>query len=171
MARPSQVVAFVFQFLRGSGTAVQRDSMATRATTTVLLSVLLAAPMLSPMLPVEAAGESLHIELNRLEDRDDGCRVHLVLENKSPRAYSSYRLDLVVFAADGIISRRLALEAAPLRASKTMVKEFELVGLACGRVGRILLNDVSACTSDAGDGDDCVAATRVSSRSSVGFVK
>jgi hypothetical protein len=167
MARPSQVVAFVFQFLRGSGIAVLRDSMARTAATTVLLSVILAASM--PR--VDAAGESLHIELNRLEDRDDGCRVHLVLENASPRAYSSYRLDLVVFASDGIISRRLALEAAPLRASKTMVKEFELVGLGCARVGRILLNDVSACTSEAGDSDDCVAATRVSSRAPVDFVK
>ncbi len=167
MARPSQVVAFVFQFLRGSGIAVLRDSMATRATTTLLLSVFLAASMPRG----SAAGESLHIELNRLEERDDGCRVHLVLENESPRAYSSYRLDLVVFATDGIISRRLALEAAPLRASKTIVKDFELVGLACTRVGRILLNDVSACTSESGDIDDCVAATRVSSRSSVGFVK
>jgi len=167
MARPSQVVAFVFQFLRGSGIAVLGDSMAITATTTLLLSVFLAASM--PR--AEAAGESLHIELNRLENRDDGCRVHLVLENASPRAYSSYRLDLVVFASDGIIARRVALEAAPLRASKTMVKEFELVGLACGRVGRILLNDVSACTSDAGESGDCVAGTRVSSRSSVGFVK
>ena len=45
MARPSQVVAFVFQFLRGSGIAVLRDSMATTAATTLLLSVFLAASM------------------------------------------------------------------------------------------------------------------------------
>jgi len=121
--------------------------------------------------PAFARSDSLHIELNRLEQRDDGCRVHLVLENASPRAYSSYRLDLVIFASDGIIARRVALETAPLRADKTMVKEFELAGLACERVGRILLNDVSACTSDAGEMDDCVAATRVSSRASASFIK
>jgi hypothetical protein len=83
---------------------------------------------LSATLPAAGAGtDELHIELNRLEERDDGCRVHLVLENKSPRAYTSYRLDLVIFSSDGVISRRLALETAPLRANKTMVKEFELV--------------------------------------------
>ena len=124
--------------------------------------------MLSPVL---AASDALLIELNRLEQRDDGCRVHLVLENPSPRAYSSYRLDLVIFASDGVIARRVALEAAPLRADKTMVKEFELAGLACKRIGRILLNDVSACTSDAGEMHDCVAATRVTSRGSVSFIK
>ena len=118
-----------------------------------------------------AGGESLHIELNRLEQRDDGCRVHLVLENTSPRAYSSYRLDLVIFAADGVIARRVALEAAPLRADKTMVKEFELAGLACRDVGRVLLNDVPACAAGAGDIDDCVGSTRVSSRAPASFEK
>ena len=118
-----------------------------------------------------AEGDPLHIELNRLEQHGDGCRVHLVLENPAPRAYTSYRLDLVIFDAEGVIARRLALETAPLRANKTMVKEFELTGLPCKGVGRLLLNDVSACASPAGDLDDCVAATRVSSRNAVSFVK
>jgi hypothetical protein len=121
--------------------------------------------------PAGAQTDALHIELNRLEDHGDGCRVHLVLRNASPRAYTSYRLDLVVFAADGVIARRLALETAPLRADKTMVKEFELSDFSCRQVGRILLNDVPACVSDAGDLDDCVTMTRVSSRASVSLVK
>jgi len=121
--------------------------------------------------PAGAQPDELHIELNRLEDRGGGCRVHLVLENKSPRAYTSFRLDLVIFAADGVIARRVALETAPLRADKTMVKEFELTGLTCKGVGRILLNDIPACASDAGDVDDCVTMTRVSSRASVSFLK
>lgn len=118
-----------------------------------------------------AQSDELRIELNRLEKRAAGCRVHLVLENTSPRAYTSYRLDLVVFGADGVIARRLALETAPLRASKTMVKEFELIDLTCKQVGRILLNDVSQCEFVGGQSDDCIAATRVSSRGAVPFVK
>ena len=121
--------------------------------------------------PAGAQTDALHIELNRLEDHGDGCRVHLVLRNASPRAYSSYRLDLVIFAADGVIARRLALETAPLRADKTMVKEFQLSDFSCGQVGRILLNDVTSCSSEAGDRDDCVTTTRVSSRASASFVK
>ena len=131
-----------------------------------LLFALMATPA-----PAGAQTDALHIELNRLEDHGDGCRVHLVLQNASPRAYSSYRLDLVIFAGDGVIARRLALETAPLRADKTMVKEFQLSDFSCGQVGRILLNDVPACISDAGDLDDCVTMTRVSSRASVSFVK
>ena len=144
------------------------DSQMTRyvGVSIVLLFALAASQNLA-----RAQGNELHIELNRLEEHGDGCRVHLVLENTSPRAYTSYRLDLVIFAADGVISRRLALETAPLRANKTMVKEFELADLTCREVGRILLNDVAACSSDSGDRDDCVTTTRVSSRASVAFVK
>jgi hypothetical protein len=135
------------------------------------ISALLLAALAATIATANAQAESLHIELNRLEERDDGCRVHLVVENPSKRAYSSYRLDLVIFASDGVIARRLALETAPLRANKTMVKEFELTGFACRGVGRVLLNDVSACASEIGEMDDCVTRTRVSSRASTSFVK
>ncbi|TFH50420.1 MAG: Tat pathway signal sequence domain protein [Lysobacterales bacterium] len=128
--------------------------------------------VLATTLPLASAqSDALHIELNRLEEHGAGCRVHLVLENAGAHAYTSYRLDLVIFDADGVIARRLALETAPLRANKTMVKEFELTDLACRQVGRVLLNDVSQCASAAGDMDDCITATRVSSRGSVAFVK
>lgn len=136
-----------------------------------VITVWLLAAHASTAQDANVGGESLHIELNRLEERDGGCRVHLVLTNASAHAYTSYRLDLVIFASDGVIARRLALETAPLRANKTMVKEFELAGLACRGVGRVLLNDVSACVSGDGDMDDCVASTRVSSRASATFVK
>jgi hypothetical protein len=137
----------------------------------VTVPVVLFAVLAARAPPAGAQSDLLHIELNRLEERGAGCRVHLVLENTSPRAYTSYRLDLVVFGADGVIARRLALETAPLRARKTMVKEFELADLTCKQVGRVLLNDVSQCASGAGDVDDCISATRVSSRGSVAFVK
>jgi hypothetical protein len=169
MVRPSWAVAFVFQLCGRSDSASPpvEAFMARIAAITALLLAALAATVCTAI----AGTTSLHIELNRLEERDDGCRVHLVLENGSSRAYSSYRLDLVIFATDGVIARRLALEAAPLRANKTVVKEFELAGFDCGRVGRVLLNDVPACASDAGELDDCVASTRVSSRASASFVK
>jgi hypothetical protein len=132
----------------------------------LLWMLLVAMPPLA-----HAQGNGLHIELNRLEERGAGCRVHLVLENASPQAYTSYRLDLVIFGTNGVIARRLALESAPLRARKTMVKEFELTDFSCKQIGRILLNDISRCTSAVGDMDDCISTTRVSSRGSVEFLK
>lgn len=137
----------------------------------VVTAALALAALAAMAMPAMAETDSLHIELNRLEQRNDGCRVHLVLENASAHAFSSYRLDLVIFASDGVIARRLALETAPLRADKTMVKEFELVELACAGIGRVLLNDISACESMSGPIEDCVATARVSSRAPVSFIK
>ena len=137
----------------------------------VIVPVVLFAALAAAPPATRAGGNDVRIELNRLEERAAGCRVHLVLENDAARAYTSYRLDLVIFDADGVIARRVAVETAPLRASKTMVKEFELVDLPCARVGRILLNDVTRCASAAGELENCVAATRLSSRSAVPFVK
>ena len=136
----------------------------------IVPAVIFAAFALGPP-PAAAGGDDVLIELNRLEERAAGCRVHLVLDNAAEHAFTSYRLDLVIFDADGIVARRVAVETAPLRASKTMVKEFELANLPCAEVGRILLNDVTQCASADGDLKDCVAATRLSSRSAVAFVK
>jgi hypothetical protein len=169
MVRPDWAVTLSLFFRMDRPVPVR--SIDGQMTSYVTVSTVLLLALAATLPHAHGQGNELHIELNRLEEHGDGCRVHLVLENASPRAYTSYQLDLVVFAADGVIARRLALETAPLRANKTMVKEFELTGLSCERVGRILLNDVPACSSDAGNMDDCVTATRVSSRASVAFVK
>ena len=121
--------------------------------------------------PALAAAGGPSIELNRLEPREDGCRVHLVLANDGPEVYSAYRLDLVIFGADGVIARRLALDTAPLRAHKTSVKAFDLRNLACANVSRILLNDVSDCATDEHVLSDCVSAASLSSRADATFVK
>ena len=60
-----------------------------------------------------------------------------------------------------MISRRLAVEAGPVRASKTSVKLFEASETSCDGVGRVLLNEVTAC----GDADgDCLDLVTTSSR-------
>ena len=46
---------------------------------------------------------------------DAGCRVYLVVGNDGAKALESLKLDLVLFNSDGVIDRRLALEAGPLR--------------------------------------------------------
>lgn len=107
----------------------------------MVLAAAIAAVQLSP----SRAAEPVRIELNRLEDAQKVCRASFVIENKSPDAIDSLKLDLVVFGKDGAITQRLVAEMGPLRAVKTVVKTFELAG-DCDRVGSILLNDVTACT-------------------------
>ena len=126
---------------------------ASRICVGLAISALLAAP-------VAAAAGPISIELNRLEPRDNACRVSLVVSNPGDKVYDSLKLDLVFFDKDGVIARRLAVEAGPIRADKTTVKLFDADNTPCDGVGRVLLNDVTAC----GDEQDCLALVSTSSR-------
>ena len=117
------------------------------------------------------AADGLAVELNKLEATDGACRVYMVFANKTGQALSSYKPDLVFFDKDGVIAERLVVEGGPLPAGKTKVKLFDVAGLDCGAVGRVLLNDVSACQGPDGPIADCLAATNASSKGDVDFIK
>ena len=118
--------------------------------------VLLAALAVAPA----SAASPVSIELNRLEARDSACRVSLVVANPGEKPIDSLKLDLVFFDKEGVISRRLAVEAGPLRASKTAVKLFDAAEVGCDSLSRVLLNDVTAC----GGEQDCLALVTTTSR-------
>ena len=128
------------------------------ACTRAALAFLAAAAPLASLPAAAASGVS--IELNRLEPKDGGCQVSIVVANPGDKALDSLKLDLVFFDKDGVISRRLAVEAGPVRASKTSVKLFNAAETQCDGVSRVLLNDVTAC----GGEQDCLAAVSTSSR-------
>ena len=77
----------------------------------------------------------------------------------------------MLFDTDGVIARRLAVEAAPLRAQKTSVKLFDLDALPCDRVGTVLLNDILTCDTAAGPVENCVSRVETASRASAQLVK
>ncbi|HBT41530.1 MAG TPA: Tat pathway signal sequence domain protein, partial [Rhodospirillaceae bacterium] len=62
------------------------------------------------------------VELNKLEAAGDACRAYLLLSNGTAAAFTSLKLDLVTFDGDGIVQRRVAVEAAPIGAGKTSLK-------------------------------------------------
>ena len=107
-----------------------------------------------------SAASGVSIELNRLEPKDAACRVSLVVANSGEKAIDSLKLDLVFFDKEGVISRRLAVEAGPLRPTKTTVKLFDASETPCDGVGRVLLNDVTSC----GGEQDCLAVVQTTSR-------
>ena len=137
-----------------------------------IISRFVGAPVLTLLMGAAIADQPLEIELNRLESIDNGCRAYLVFRNPGEHNYASLKLDLVMFDVGGIISQRMVVEAAPLRPNKTTVKVFDLTGLKCDAVGRMLLNDVLSCTSDAkGEAGDCFDRIGLSSRAGVDFVR
>jgi hypothetical protein len=121
--------------------------------------------------PALAADPSVSVELNKLEPHGGACRAYLVLESHAGTALESLKLDLVMFDGDGVVARRLAVEAAPLPAGKTSLKVFDVAGQPCDGIGRILLNDVLACRDAGGVRKDCLDLVAPSARGSVPFIK
>jgi hypothetical protein len=110
----------------------------------------LAMPWRAQAQPAQSpAASRASIELNRLEARPEGCRVWLLLRNPTATAHERLRLDLLLFGRDGVIARRLVVDAGQLPAEKTMARIFDSPGLACEAIGGLLLNDVPSCTGEA----------------------
>ena len=130
------------------------------------------ATALASFSPATASGTggSVLAELNKLESSDGGCHAYLVTQNRTEFSFAALKLDIVIFDTDEIVADRLAVEAAPLPPGKTYLQVFETGGLACERIGRLLLNDVIVCADDSGTRDDCLALVVTSARGSVDFI-
>src|SRR5690606_37846083 len=86
--------------------------------------------------------EQIGVELNKLETIENGCRIYVVVDNKSETDFKTLKLDLVLFRTDGIVDQRFFVDLAPLRNQKRIVKLFELNKVACDDIGSFLVNDV-----------------------------
>lgn len=130
------------------------------------VAVVMAFPALADDRP-----KPLQIELNKLEPSGGACRAYLVLENATQSAFEVLKLDLVMFDAEGVVAKRVAVETAPLPAGKTRLKVFDIQGIACEGLGRVLLNDVMTCRDETGERDDCLSRITASARGSLSFIK
>lgn len=133
------------------------------------LPVLLALLIVSGQARSESGG--LQIELNKLEKREASCRTYFVFTNRTESQFSSLKLDLVMFDPEGVVAERIAVEAAPLAAGKTTLKVFDIDGLPCERISKVLLNEVLSCGDSNGQREDCIAAIEPAARGAVQFVK
>jgi hypothetical protein len=110
-----------------------------------------------------AAGATIAIELNKVEMQGNQCRAYFVVTNKNAANYKELKLDLVVFRPDGVIGRRFAVDLAPLKPNRRVVKLFELADTACDDVGSFFINEVTTCQTDSGPVEDCFDGIAVSS--------
>lgn len=104
----------------------------------------------------EPAAASVNIELNKLDPVEKGCRAYLVVNNATPTSYQSFKVDLVLFQADGVIGKRFSLELGPLRTKKKSVKLFDIDAITCDKIGSLLINDVLECKAESGPAENCL---------------
>ncbi|WP_224408084.1 hypothetical protein [Afifella sp. IM 167] len=127
------------------------------------------ASMAQPAASAPAAGE-LSVELNRLAENGDACRMSLVYTNGLGVTVEALELETVLFDREGGASRFLVVKSQPLIPGKIRVSQYDLAGMACADVGFLLINDVVACKGEGLDPAACLARLSPSSRTRADLV-
>lgn len=116
-----------------------------------------------------AKGAPLKVELNRLEPAGEACRTYMLVDNGRGPALKSLKVDLFAFDTEGVAQKRLAVELGPVQEKKTVVRLFDFAGLACPKIGRILLNDVLACEGGEASRETCLERIEPATKTSAAF--
>ena len=135
---------------------------------------LLLSPMLFfwPSLSVKAeAGGFIGIELNKAEDTEQGCRPLFLFDNRSDHQLNKFQIELVLFDEEGVYSRQVLLDMAPLYKDKKVIASFLMKDLPCSDIGSILINALPSCANSTGGEIDCLSMLEVGSRSSIPLEK
>ncbi|MFY9291262.1 MAG: Tat pathway signal protein [Methylorubrum rhodinum] len=114
-------------------------------------------------------GAPLKIELNRLEPAGEACRTYMLVDNGRGPALKSLKVDLFAFDTEGVAQKRLAVELGPVQEKKTVVRLFDFAGLACPKIGRILLNDVLACEGADASRETCLERIETATKTPAAF--
>ena len=97
---------------------------------------------------------SISLELNAAQSTDKGCRLTFVV---------------ALFNEQGVVDRLSVLEFKDLPPAKTKVSRFELSGVDCAKISRVLVNGAGACEGEGVDPAACMKALVVSSKTNITF--
>jgi hypothetical protein len=114
--------------------------------------------------PLHAEPPSLTLELNAVAEQGSGCRITFVATNTLAADISALVVEAVIFTPDGLVDRLALLDFQTLPQTRPRVRQFDLPGLACDRIGQVLINAVDSCTGQGLPAEGCADAMTVSSR-------
>lgn len=125
----------------------------------------------APATPPDGEAPTIDLELNGLEATGAGCRVAFVARNGLPHDIDRLAYEIALFDGRGLVERLLVLDFKSLAAAKTSIRRFDLAGVDCAAVGRILINDAAACEGDGIAAGDCITRLSPATRTTVTFGK
>lgn len=96
----------------------------------------------------------LRIELNRAEARDNACQLVFVTQNDSAEGLDQLVLEMVLFDRAGGVAALTLLDFQDLPAGRMRVRSFDMPGLECEGLGRVLVNATAACAPQGAPGCD-----------------
>ena len=137
----------------------------------ILFFSLVATALLSAPTGSGALEKLLTIELNRVQQSQDGCRLSFIAVNRMGANLEKTAMEVVFFDASDVVSEMLLLDFGRLPTDKTKVVEFVLQQQQCEQISRVLVNDVVECSSAEQQNmtQDCFNALRTSNRAEIEF--
>ena len=113
----------------------------------------------SPALAQDEAA-TLSLELNRIDALDGACRLTFLAENRLGAELSALSLETVLIDTGGRVERLTLFEFGALPEGVPRVRQFDVPGLDCAALGRVLINGVAECSSGAACADGLHVSTR-----------
>lgn len=145
--------------------------MMRRAAARLIFLTSLALPPLvaTSVANAQQAGAELALDLNALQPSQGGCRLTFVVSNNLTTPIDRAAFEMALFNKAGVVDRLTVLDFKGLPTGKTKVSRFDLSGIDCGEISRVLINDATQCVGEGTPADACIAKLRTESKSGVPF--
>ncbi len=112
---------------------------------------------------------ALSLELNAAQASEKGCRLTFVVTNGLGSDLTKAGFEIVLFDKAGVVDRITTLEFKELVAAKTKVSRFDLSGVNCDNLGRVLINSVADCEGAGVEPGLCARQLKTSSKAGLDF--
>ncbi len=109
----------------------------------------------------------IEVELNALAPSQKGCLMTFVARNTMAAAVSKISFELAFFNEKNVVDRITVLDFRDLPVGKKRVRQFDMPGVKCDSITRIIVNDTPVCEGP-GPGE-CMQGLTTRSQLSVPF--
>lgn len=116
-----------------------------------------------------SAASSLTLELNDAQASEKGCRLTFLVTNGLSAGLDKAAFEIALFDAKGVVDRLAVLDFRDLPSGKTKVTRFDLSGVDCKGISRILVNDAPQCAGPGVEPRVCMRQLRTESRATIAF--
>ncbi|MGD9913649.1 MAG: hypothetical protein AB7S80_06165 [Rhizobiaceae bacterium] len=139
------------------------------ATAAIFLVSIALSPMAAGSAYAQDGTPALTLELNAAEPSDKGCRLTFVVSNKLGGDLARAAFELALFNRAGVVDRLTVLDFRDMPRGKTKVSRFDLSGVKCADISRVLVNQATECQGTNVEANACMTGLRTETRTPIVF--
>lgn len=117
----------------------------------------------------KAPAPALNLELNAVQPSEKGCRLTFVVNNRLAGDLERVAFELALFDKAGSVDRLAVLAFKEMPAGKTKVSRFDIAGLDCATLGRVLVNEATECIGAGVEPAECMRRLSTSTKAGIEF--